>query len=132
MRTYSDLINLKSFNERLDYLRLKQHVGDITFGGLRGINQQFYKSTEWRHIRALVITRDLGFDLGVLDHLIYDVAYVHHMNPINPDVLIHQTHLALDPEYLITVSFNTHNAIHYGKNVIQDYVERRPGDTDLW
>lgn len=132
MRTYSELIGFETFQERFEYLRLKQFVSEETFGGLRNINQAFYSSVEWRKIRSFVISRDLGFDLGILGMEISGVAYVHHMNPITPEILIHKSYLALDPEFLITTSFDTHQAIHFFRGEITHHVERKPGDTKLW
>jgi len=40
----------------------------------------------------------------------------------------------VEPEFLITTSLNTHNAIHFGdKNLLpRTPTVRRPGDTKLW
>jgi hypothetical protein len=56
------------------------------------------------------------------------------MNPIRlQDVRGHEEAI-LDPEYLITVSLRTHNAIHYGTadQLPTVFVSRRAGDTKLW
>lgn len=134
IRTYSELRRLQTIEERFRYLTLRGNVGEKTFGFERHLNQTFYRSAEWRQIRNVVILRDNGCDLGIDGYEIHDRVIIHHMNPMvvddfrnfNPDVL--------NPEYLITVSHNTHNAIHYGDEHLLPRlpVERRPGDTKLW
>ena len=57
---------------------------------------------------------------------------VHHMNPMKPEDLIDFNPAVLDPEYLITVCHDTHNAIHYGFARESELIERREGDTKLW
>lgn len=135
MRTYSELTTFHSFSERLEYLMLNDRVSDETFGPLRYINQQFYTSTEWKRAREEVIVRDYGCDLGMMDRPIRGKIIVHHMNPIRPDTIIHNIELALNTEYLICVSMETHNAIHFmspAKADFFDLIIRRPGDTILW
>lgn len=133
-RSYSELSKLDSFVDRFRYLSLKGIVGESTFGYERHINQKFYTSREWRLTRDEVISRDLGLDLGVPGFEIYDRILIHHMNPITPDDIYHRNMDILDPEYLISVTHNTHNAIHYGDESILrlPMIERRPGDTQLW
>ena len=106
----------------------------MTFGFERWLNQEFYRSREWRDVRQRVIARDEGRDLGVLGYDIHSNISVHHMNPIQPEDLEKKNPAILDPEFLICVAHNTHNAIHYGdKNLLpKPFVERRPGDTRLW
>ena len=41
-RTYSELIKLSTFKERLEYLKLNGKVGKETFGFDRIFNQKFY------------------------------------------------------------------------------------------
>ena len=133
-RTYSELAELETFEERFRYLALRGRVGDVTFGFDRHLNQNFYTSTEWRHIRTHVIARDLGCDLGVEGYDIHDRVYIHHMNPMTVADVVHGSSDILDPEYLITTTHRTHNAIHYGDERLlpRQLVERRPGDTKLW
>lgn len=132
LRTYSNLIKLKTFDERLDYLKLYQNPGDKTFGSLRGYNQSFYRSREWKNVREFVLIRDQGLDLGVIGYEITSRFLVHHMNPVVPDDLFNNTHLVLDPEFLITTQFNTHQLIHYSSNRLYSIEERKQGDTTLW
>lgn len=134
IRTYSELSSLKTFEERFDYLKISGQVGVPTFGHDRYLNQRFYKSVEWDQVRNEVIARDLGLDLGVDGHDIFDTIIVHHMNPMVPDDIKHANGDILDPEFLITTSLQTHNAIHFGnKDLLATLpVERRPGDTKLW
>lgn len=134
VRTYSELQGFLSFAERYDYLRLGGNVGESTFGFDRYINQQFYRSAQWKSVRNAVIVRDNGCDLGVPGYEIHSDILVHHMNPMNADDIIHAEEWILNPDFLITTTIDTHNAIHYGNRSLlrQPYVERRPGDTKLW
>ena len=134
MRTFSELSKLSTFEERYDYLALRGQVGTSTFGFDRWINQKFYTSREWRLIRRDVIARDLGCDLAMEGYEIYDKVIIHHMNPLVQDDIVHGHREAIDPEFLITTTHNTHNAIHYGdKSLLPRAVSaRRAGDTRLW
>lgn len=135
MKTYSELISLQSFEDRFNYLRLNGQVGRETFGFDRIYNQKFYRSKEWKDIRNYVITRDLGCDLGIKDREIQGRIMVHHMNPISLEDIQHSSDYLLNPEYLITVSPKTHDAIHYSDESIllpSMVIERKPGDTKLW
>lgn len=135
LKTYSELRRLSSHEDRYHYLRLGGFVGMDTFGYDRYLNQEFYRSREWRRIRDVVITRDLGCDLSVPGYEIYDRVYVHHMNPMTPGDIVENNLDILDPEFLICVTHDTHNAIHYGDESLirrRQLIERRPGDTKLW
>lgn len=133
-RCYSELSKLNTFEERFNYLRLKGAVGADTFGFDRYLNQRFYRSPEWKIARRDVIIRDNGCDLGLEGYELHDNIYVHHMNPISPNDLIHGETWIYDPEYLICVSFNTHQAIHYGDISLLPKlpVERTMNDTCPW
>lgn len=128
MRSYSELVSLPTFSERLEYLKLL----DNNVTSPRHMSAGFYQSKTWKIIRKQIIDRDLGFDLGVFGVYIEGPMLVHHINPINESDIIHQTKKLLDPENLITVSGNTHNLIHYNKKEKEQWVERTPGDTKLW
>jgi hypothetical protein len=136
IRTYSELSRLPSFEERFNYLKLGGLVGEATFGYDRYLNQEFYRSVLWKRARTHVIARDYGRDLGVEGYDIQDKVYVHHMNPMRPVNLMDEVDLdVINPEYLICVTHNTHNAIHYGDEGLlrrNQLVVRRPGDTKLW
>ncbi len=114
IRTYSELSMLPTFEERFRYLRLKGAVGEETFGFDRFVNQQFYRSLEWKRIRDIVVLRDNGCDLGIEGYEIRERILIHHMNPVSVRDLEAQSEFLLNPEYLITTTHNTHNAIHYG------------------
>jgi hypothetical protein len=133
-RTYSELYRLNTFEERYHYLQLRGTLGAQTFGFDRWINQSFYKSVEWRSVRNQVIVRDDGCDLGIPGYEIYSGLIVHHMNPISVQDLEHGEDWIIDPEFLITTSLQTHNAIHYGDESLlpRGPVERKLGDTTLW
>jgi len=134
IRTYSDLRRLSTLEERYSYLELGGTVGETTFGFDRWVNQRFYHSPEWRHIRNHVIARDQGFDLGTPDVPIRGAHLIHHMNPITLDDIEDATENLFDPEFLISTALRTHNAIHYGDKQLlpRPFVERTPGDTRLW
>lgn len=133
-RTYSELSELKTFEERFEYLSLKGEVGHETFGFNRWVNQRFYTSREWRRLRQLAVIRDGSCDLGVEGYDIHTDLVVHHMNPLTEEDILHGTPHALDLEYLICTTHDTHNAIHYGDASLlaKPYTPRRPGDTKLW
>lgn len=133
-RAYSELRRLLTFEERYEYLALRGEVGKATFGFDRWLNQNFYRSYEWHQARDYVVYRDNGCDLGIPGHEIHNRLMVHHMNPITPEDLAHGEAWILDPEYLITTTHRTHNAIHYGDDSLlpKPVIERRPGDTRLW
>lgn len=134
LRTYRELRRLDNFMDRYHYLALRGSVGDPTFGFDRYINQQFYRSTQWRNLRRDIIVRDLGCDLGVEGYEIHDRVYIHHMNPMTVRDLVDNDDNILNPEFLISVTHTTHNAIHYGdeSKLPRQLIERRPGDTSLW
>jgi hypothetical protein len=134
IKTYSELISFDSFEERFRYLKVRGILGAETFGFDRWINQRFYKSYEWDRVRNYVITRDNGCDLGVPGYEIYSGLLVHHMNPISLDDIKQGDDSLIDPEFLITTSLQTHNAIHYGDESLlpRGPIVRRSGDTTLW
>lgn len=134
IRSYSELRHLETFEERFDYLQLNGVVSDRTFGGERWLNQRFYTSSEWKRIRQYVIARDEGCDLGIEGFEIYDRIIIHHMNPITPQDITEFNESIIDPKFLISVTLNTHNAIHYGNKdtLPKPFVERRPNDHILW
>lgn len=134
IRTYSELIKLKTFKDRFEYLKLDGIVGEETFGFDRYMNQIFYKSREWTSVRRSVIIRDNGCDLGVEGYEIHGKILIHHMNPINLSDIVHKTDELLNPDYLITTVLSTHNAIHYGDASLLPVlpIERRANDTCPW
>lgn len=134
IRTYSELSRLKTYEERFDYLKLLGTPGRETFGFARRVNQAFYQSKEWKKARRHVIARDQGFDMGTEGYPAGPGAIVHHMNPLIEEDILSGDPAILDPEFLITVSHNTHNAIHYGSFDLlpQPVIERAPGDTTPW
>lgn len=134
IRTYSELSQLETFEERYHYLELRGILGLATFGFDRWINQRFYKSQEWKSSRDQVIIRDDGCDLGIPGYEIHSGLLVHHMNPLSLDDLKQGEGWIIDPEFLITTSLQTHNAIHYGdENFLpRGPIVRKAGDTNLW
>jgi hypothetical protein len=135
IRTYSELITLPTFEERYLYLKLDGEVGKETFGFDRWLNQVFYNSKEWKTFRGDIIVRDMGCDLGVEERPIGGRIYIHHIEPIKLDDILHRRlDVLMNPDNAISVSFETHNAIHYGDEslLLTVPVERRPNDTCPW
>jgi len=134
LRRYSELKRLKTFEERYEYLRIGGLIGESTFGFERYLNQQLYTSQRWRLLRNEIIIRDNGCDLGIEGRDIHDKIIIHHMNPLTREQMRTPDDSMFDPEYLICVSYNTHNAIHYGDASLLrgDYIPRRPNDTCPW
>lgn len=135
VKTYSELILLPTFEERYRYLRLQGDVGKETFGFDRYLNQKFYSTIEWKRFRRDIIIRDNGCDLGIEDRLIGGTIILHHINPISvSDIRNKNIQVLLNPENVICVSHNTHNAIHYGDEslLIGNLIERSKNDTCPW
>ena len=134
IRTYSQLKQLQTFEERYDYLKLGGVVGEDTFGFDRYLNQNFYRSREWKRVRDEVIMRDNGCDLGIDGYEIRGKILIHHMNPITSEDIHHVSDHLLNPEYLICVTHRTHNAIHYGDEnlIVTAPIERTQNDTCPW
>ena len=134
IRSYSELVQLDTFAERLRYLQLSGGIGAETFGSSRFLNQDFYRLNPlWKAARREVILRDQGRDLGIEGLEINRGLYIHHMNPITVSDIENLTPYLLDPEYLICCSHKTHNAIHYGYKLTEyKIVERQQGDTCPW
>ena len=134
IRTYSELIAIPTFEERFKYLQLNGNVGAETFGYDRVFNQRFYSSLEWKRLRDEIIFRDNGCDLGILDRRIMGKIFIHHMNPIMLKDIRESSEFLLNPEYLICMSFETHNAIHYGDEnlLFKAPIERKQYDTCPW
>lgn len=134
-KTYSHLKQFDTFLERFNYLKIGGVVGKSTFGSNRYLYQQFLHSDEWKNFRNEIIIRDDGCDLGMRDRDIQGKLLVHHIEPIlQRDILEHNVDKLLNPDNVICVSFNTHEAIHYGDEslLINDPIIRTPGDTILW
>lgn len=133
-KRYSELITIPTYEERFKYLQLKGAVGNDTFGYDRYLNQILYNSPEWKRLRNQIIIRDNGRDLGCEGYEIYGRILIHHMNPITVEDIVSRDPIVFDPENLICVSHNTHNAIHYGNEnlLIMSPVERAKNDTCPW
>lgn len=137
-KSYAELKTLPTLEERFNYLKLHGTVGEETFGFERYLNQTFYRSREWKQARNRIIIRDEGCDMGLEDYPINGPIFIHHINPIMPEIMGTDSETLIriltDPNNLICVSRQTHQAIHYGDSSLlpKDYKERRPGDTTLW
>jgi hypothetical protein len=134
-RTYSELIQLETFLERFNYLKLNGSVGEETFGYARYLNQQLYHSLQWKKVKREVIIRDEGCDLAIQDRQIRDRIYIHHLNPITEQDIINNSKKIFDLENLVCVSKATHDAIHYGdQNLLipSEPIVRTKNDTCPW
>lgn len=134
IRTYTDLQKLQTLDDRFEYCKLGGGVGKETFGYERYMNQIFYKSREWLRVKRDVMVRDNGCEFGLKDYPIGGQIIVHHLNPLTKRDIEEQTEYLLNPEYLISVSLLTHNAIHYGSRDLlpTDYIPRSKDDTCIW
>lgn len=132
IRTYNELIQLKTFDDRFEYLKLNGKVSELTFGFDRYLNQIFYSSPIWKKTRRDIIVRDFGCDLGLEGYEIHGKIIIHHMNPISINDILDNTEYLINPNYLIATCLNTHNAIHYGNESPNIFKERYKGDTCPW
>lgn len=134
IRTYSEIITLKTYEERFDYLKIGGQVGQETFGYDRYLNQILYNTKQWKKFRREIIIRDNACDLACEGYEINYRILVHHINPITVEDIINRNPMIFDPENAITTTHRTHNAIHYGdKNLlVLQPMERTPNDTCPW
>lgn len=136
MKTYLEMIQLPTFEDRFRYLKLNGKPSELTFGGHRLLNQYLYqKNKQWKDIRRKVIIRDNGCDLGCEDRPLNTYIIIHHINPITIEQVLNDDPMIFSMNNLVCCSLSTHNAIHYGsieKLTPSFPTERRPGDTKLW
>lgn len=134
IKTYSEMILLPTFLERFKYLQIGGIVGSETFGYDRYLNQTLYRTSEWKRFRREIIIRDNGCDLGCDDRTIYGKTLVHHINPLTVDDIVNRHSNIFNPDNVICVSLDTHNAIHYGDEelLMLTPIERKPNDTCPW
>lgn len=134
MKNYTDLMKLKTYEERFMYLRETARVGDRTFGGYRYLNQLLYKNPLWIEVAEQAVIRDRGCDLAIPNMIIYGTINVHHMNPVTIEDLINGNPDVFNLEYLITTDADkTHKSLHYGgMPKLDTIVERTPYDTCPW
>lgn len=131
--TYRELIEIPDYAGRLEYARLNSSIGELNAEVNRYLNQRFYHTPEWRRVRNQIIVRDCGNDLAVPNLVIFGKPVIHHLNPLTVRDVIERRPCLFDPENLVLVSYDTHNAIHYGIDILDKTVtERTPGDTKLW
>lgn len=140
LKTYSELSKLNTLEERFNYLKLDGIPTNPTFGGRRILSQDFYSSEFWRRARRQVILRDshgkdFAFEMGLEPYTINSIVYVHHINSITIDDVLNHSPSLFDPENLICVSYDIHEALHYSDDrVLNRYlvVERTKNDTCPW
>lgn len=133
-RGYSELVSIKEFIDRLEYLMCNGSVGKETFGSHRYLNQRLYTSDRWKKLRREIILRDNGMDLAHENFPINGNIYIHHINPISINDIIEGAYCVFDPNNLISTSFTTHNMIHYGNCNMNttNILIRKPNDTCPW
>lgn len=134
IKSYSELIKIPSFIERYRYLKIGGQVGEETFGYDRYLNQILYRSSEWKRFRRDIIIRDNGCDLACDGYEIIGKVLIHHIDPITVRDIELRDPKIFDPENVISVTLNTHNAIHYGDEslLITEPLVRTPNDTCPW
>lgn len=134
LKSYRNLILLPTFEERYEYLKIQGVVGESLFGFDRYMNQEFYTSIEWRQFRNRIIARDEGCDLALRDYPIGGRVIIHHINPLVIADFENSSDALFDPDNVICVSDNTHQAIHFGDETLlpSGPLERRPNDTCPW
>lgn len=134
IRTYSELLTFKTFMDRYNYLKLSGRVGVETFGFDRYLNQMLYRSKRWKELRPKIISRDSACDMAMEDYDISDRIIIHHMNPISIEDIENERDDIFNPEFLVCVSPNTHNAIHFGddKKLPKPIIKRQPNDMCPW
>ena len=133
-KSYLEMIQLPTFEERYEYLKLGGLVGEETFGYDRYLNQVLYRSSEWKRFRRDIILRDNGCDLACDGYDIIGKILIHHINPITIDDIMNRSSCLFDPNNVISTSLNTHNAIHYGdaELLMTGPIERTKNDTCPW
>lgn len=133
-RSYSELSKLESYEDRYEYLKIGDRVGEETFGYDRYLNQALYSSPEWKSFRHKIIVRDNGNDMGVDGYPIGEKVYIHHLNPITKQDILERNPCLFDEENVVCVCKRTHDAIHFGSQELikKNPVVRSPGDTKLW
>lgn len=134
IKTYSELITLPTFLERFEYLKIGGRVGEETFGYDRYLNQILYRTPEWKRFRRDIIVRDMGCDLACDDREIVGKILVHHIDPLTVDDVMMRHPKIFDPENVVCVSLDTHNAVHYGDEslLMTEPVVRTKYDTCPW
>lgn len=133
-KTYSELITIPDYFDRFRYLKIGGLIGDETFGSHRWVNQEFYRSREWKNFRNYIINRDKGCDMAFSDMPINGIITIHHINPLSYDDYINNPDALMDPNNVVAVWDLTHRAIHYGDERLlpQDYIPRTKNDTCPW
>ena len=133
-KSYSELMEFESFEERFEYLQLHQRVGDPTFGYDRHINQVLYKLQRWLAVRDEVIVRDDGCDLGIEGRPILTTIIVHHIDPISVEDILNDDPKVWDLDNLICTAKKTHDAIHFSNISILPHLPkpRTRNDTCPW
>ena len=138
-KSYTELISIQDYEERYRYLKQTGTIGDETFGGRRWLNQVLYRSPEWKRFRKQIILRDsfggdYPCDMAFKERPIMGQVIIHHINPLTVEDIKERSESIFDPENVICVSHQTHEAIHYGDEnlLIHNPVVRTPGDTCPW
>lgn len=132
-KSYDELIRLKTFEERFQYLKCPGKIGEDTFGYNRWINQKFYTSPEWRNFRNKIIVRDDGCDMALKNYKIPDgeIIHIHHINPMTVEDILNRNPKIFDENNVVCVSELTHKAIHYGDLSSMGIIKGLSGDRHM-
>lgn len=131
IKTYSELVSLATFEQRLNYLKLDEKRNEETKRA-RNLKQSFYRTKEWKQLRDHIIVRDNGCDMGLPKVYINSKIIVHHIIPIKEKDILNHTNLLISPDNLICVCYDTHKRIHYNISDVFISLERKPYDTSPW
>lgn len=148
IKCYSELITLKTYEERFEYLRTCSAIGDPTLGPLRYLCQRLYHSYDWNIFRRNMFIRDGGNDLAMdgypIEAFVDKSKYggrarepsftIHHIVPVTEKELLEWSPRLFDPENAITCFNSTHKAIHFGdiNSIPSGFSERSMYDTVPW
>ena len=135
IKCYTELSRFPDFLSRFEYAKLSaMRPGTQTFGSSRYLNQNLYHSEEWKKLRNEIIVRDNAMDLGASDRPIAGRIIIHHICPLTIEDFELHPEMIWNPENLICVSHNTHEALHFGSEdrLFKGLIERRPNDQSPW
>lgn len=140
-RTFTELISLPTFEEKLKYLFIGNKIGEETFGGRRMLNQDLYMSVEWQRFRRQYLSEIAAMNGEVCDLMqpgmpIRGKIILHHIEPLTIEDILNRSEWIFSRENVVPCSNKTHQYIHYGGDIEfatrKDIVERKPNDTCPW
>ena len=136
VETYSELMRLQTYDERLMALAETAKAYPIGHGWQRFRMHDFVAQQRWKRVRDDVIIRDWGCDLAIQGMKVNGTLIVHHIVPLTSNDILFNAPVCYDPENLICAKLQTHNAIHFevSENFLRDTTPaiRTPYDTLPW